>query len=588
MKLSTQQAKAVTHDGNVLLTACPGSGKTRVIIQKLAYEADRIEPASKRRIAALTFTTRASDEIHRRLHAMGFDNTKVWTGTLHSFCYEWIIKPYSCYLPELSNGFVIADEYHCGDILDALKVKHGIKSYDKVSTRIGRDGLFIEKDKGLVAVLSEYHSLLKFEKAIDFDQIVFLSYSLLLNNNKIRTTLNFLFKLICVDEYQDTQDLFYAIISLIVTANPNNTSLFLVGDADQAIYTTLGGVVKDLHDISAEIGGLHVTPLSLTGNYRSPQRIIDFYSNFQSTDSKITAVGKNANLECAISYTDSISKSEIVNEIARLIKRSLDRGIPEREICVLVPQWWLFSSVARKLRAALSHVNFDASGMAPMSKNRDNIWYKFSRLFLAEPCPRLFATRHKWATEVIEELSRLTHSDFQSTVKSTRVFLRRVNAISSTKEIAAEFLNDCFDQFLDTMQILIESFPLLKKLRVEFFQALNKRLADPDINPPNDTESFKRFYKEINGVVINTCAGVKGEEYDTVIAYGLLKGYIPHWSDVYSGDGDDASRRQMYVICSRAKRNLHLISERGRTTKSGTALITTPVLSEVVFAYDKV
>jgi DNA helicase-2/ATP-dependent DNA helicase PcrA len=76
------------------------------------------------------------------------------------------------------------------------------------------------------------------------------------------------------------------------------------------------------------------------------------------------------------------NSSKIVDEIAQLIQLSLDEGIPEDEICVLVPQWWLITSVSKKLRATLPHVNFDASGLAPMSKNRENIWYKLSRLFL--------------------------------------------------------------------------------------------------------------------------------------------------------------------------------------------------------------
>ena len=84
-KLNYEQKLAVQQDGNVLLTACPGSGKTRVIIHKLAYEISRLEERSKKRIAAVTFTVRASEEIFRRLNALGINSEKIWSGTLHAF-----------------------------------------------------------------------------------------------------------------------------------------------------------------------------------------------------------------------------------------------------------------------------------------------------------------------------------------------------------------------------------------------------------------------------------------------------------------------------------------------------------------------
>ena len=143
-KLNDEQKAAVQQDGHVLLTACPGSGKTRVIIHKLAYEVSNIEEYSKKRVAALTFTVRAAEEIFRRLNAMGINSSRIWSGTLHSFCLEWIIKPYSCYLPELRNGYSIADETFCSDLLDTLKAKHGLKSIDPVNLRFNRDGSFVE------------------------------------------------------------------------------------------------------------------------------------------------------------------------------------------------------------------------------------------------------------------------------------------------------------------------------------------------------------------------------------------------------------------------------------------------------------
>lgn len=587
-KLNNEQRTAVQQEGNVLLTACPGSGKTRVIIHKLAYELSKIEEYGKKRVIALTFTVRASEEIFRRLNAMGINSNRIWSGTLHSFCFEWIIKPYSCYLPELKNGYSIADETFCSDLIDGLKEKYNLKQIDPVNLRFNRDGSFAEPKSIQKNLLKEYHTILRSKKLIDFELLLYYSYRILISYPKIQKTLSNLFKLICVDEYQDTQDLLYAIISLIIKAGKGNTSLFLVGDTDQAIYASLGGVARNMEEIKLEIENLPISPLTLTGNYRTCQRIIDFYSHFQTQKIKIEAVGRNATDRGYITFNDRIHHSDIVVEIARLIQLSLDKDIPEDEICVLVPQWWLITSVSKKLRAILPNVNFDASGLAPMSKNRENVWYKLSRLILTGPNPKIYSLRYRWATELIDNFRSATVTELNEKYTNERAFLKLVNSINSIETEGIDYLNDCFDQFLHAIEIDYLAYPQLVESRILFFDSIQRRLDDPVFKIPSDIQSFKSFYKEMTGVIINTCVGVKGEEFETVIAYGLLNGYIPHWNEIFSGNATDASKKLMYVICSRAKTNLHLISETGRKTKKGDALKITPELNSIIFNYDVV
>ena len=587
-KLNDEQKVAVRQEGNVLLTACPGSGKTRVIIHKLTYELSHLDEGSKKRIAAVTFTVRASEEIFKRLNAMGISCDKIWSGTLHAFCLEWIIKPYSCYLPELQNGFFIADETFCSDLISSLKEKYKLQQIDPVNLRFNRDGSFAEPKSVQKRLLKEYHEILKSKKLIDFELLLFYSYKILCAYPKIPATLSKLFKLICVDEYQDTQDLLYAIFSTIIKAGNGSISLFLVGDTDQAIYASLGGVAKSMNEIKQELDGMPIVPLTLTGNYRSSQRIVDYYSHFQTQPIQIEAVGKNANKKGLITLNSTINRSKIVEEIARLIQLSLDSGVPEDEICVLVPQWWLITSVSKKLRATLPDVNFDASGLAPMSRNRENIWYKLSRLFLTEPNPKIYSLRYRWATELIENFRIQTNTEFSEKYVLERHFLRLINSISSKETEAIDYLVDCFNQFLTAVEIDYTKHPSLVENWKLFFINIESRLNDPEFKVPSDIQSFKSFYREMTGVVINTCVGVKGEEFETVIAYGLLNGYIPHWNEIFSGNAIEASKKLMYVICSRAKVNLHLISERGRTTRRGDELTMTPELATKVFVYDDV
>jgi superfamily I DNA/RNA helicase len=89
--------------------------------------------------------------------------------------------------------------------------------------------------------------------------------------------------------------------------------------------------------------------------------------------------------------------------------------------------------------------------------------------------------------------------------------------------------------------------------------------------------------------VVSTCHGVKGEEFTTVIAFGLLQGYIPNWQSIIHGTGNKATEeasKLLYVICSRAKKHLHLIAEAGRLTGSRRPYLTTEVLAALNYNYD--
>jgi predicted ATP-dependent endonuclease of OLD family len=113
------QEKAVLQDGHVFLVACPGSGKTRTLTYKAAYELSRLT-SSKQYVVAITYTHRAADEIKERIEALGVDTEQLWIGTIHSFCLEWILKPYFIYHPTLKSGFTILGAHESEEILTRL------------------------------------------------------------------------------------------------------------------------------------------------------------------------------------------------------------------------------------------------------------------------------------------------------------------------------------------------------------------------------------------------------------------------------------------------------------------------------------
>ncbi|WP_368112829.1 MULTISPECIES: UvrD-helicase domain-containing protein [unclassified Bacteroides] len=105
-ELNPEQESAIFNENSVLLIACPGSGKTRTLTYKIAYELSNLK-SNKQYIIAITYTNRAADEIKERIELLGIDTKQLWIGTIHSFCAEWILKPYHMYIEELKYGYTI-------------------------------------------------------------------------------------------------------------------------------------------------------------------------------------------------------------------------------------------------------------------------------------------------------------------------------------------------------------------------------------------------------------------------------------------------------------------------------------------------
>jgi len=583
VKLNPQQETAAAFPENAVVTACPGSGKTRVLIAKLIKSLSALE-SPKRKIVALTFTNRAADEIKSRLDVSGTDSAALWAGTIHSFALEWILRPYAPYLPQLSRGFTTADEYESERILSALKKDHGLEFFDKINTQYDREGHVTQKNSIDRQIFESYKRQLYERKLLDYDDILYFAYRLVSENTEIAGNLARMLDLVCVDEMQDIQDLQYGVLSKIFRATSNPFKIFLVGDEDQSIYETLGSITKNPQQVAEEFGLPQIEHLTLDGNYRSTQRIVDFFSRFGSGASDLTSLADYKDEAGTIRFENqSISRSELPEVVAGLIRQALDSGIPDKEICVIAPQWTQVKEVTRSLIQRLPDVEFDAPGLSPLYGTRENIWFRVARLFLTEPSPRKSRIRIRWANELIAELIDFEYLPEIDPIKAGRKLLRMMNAIISTEEDGLCFLRDCFEQFEEKLGVCSENVPKLKELKESFFAKAFERISNQNLPIPSDTVSFRRLFNHPSGVVVNTCHGVKGEEYETVIALGLLDGYLPHW-EVLSAQGksDSWKKRQqsnmLYVICSRSKKNLYLISESGRKTQRQKPYQTTTML----------
>ncbi len=589
MELNREQRDAVACAGDAVVTACPGSGKTRVLTARAIRGVYELGSA-RERVAALTFTNRAADEICSRLDQDGVPTECLWAGTIHSFALEWILRPYAPYLETIRHGFSVADEYFCHRLLREIRRQLEMDQYAEVNTAYGRDGMIENAGPECERALELYKDELRRSKVIDYDEVLYLAYRVLADNTEIAANLGAIFRLFCIDEVQDIQDLQYAILSEIYRASRTRPAMLFVGDADQSIYESLGALTKSPEEIAEEFGIAGLQHFELVGNYRSTQRVIGYCRLFRPSvapsESRVEDPGEHGRISF---QNQTVHRDGLSEHIARIVRAALDSGIPEKEICIVAPQWGHVRALARQLVESLPDVNFDAPGLSPLYSVRDSVWYKLARLFLTEPVPERVRSRVRCANEVLVDLEFLLGSEAPDAISSARRLLRLVNQLQSAEAEGLPYLRALFTQFLEQCGIAIEAHDSLRESFELFFEKAVGRLEAAGDGMPVSVESFQKIFSYPSGVVVNTCHGVKGEEYETVIAFGLLRGFVPHWEVIIHGSQDEADQREsklLYVVASRAKRHLYLIAENGRRTRSGNPYRTCALLEALEFNYD--
>ncbi|WP_413790878.1 MULTISPECIES: UvrD-helicase domain-containing protein [unclassified Pseudomonas] len=583
--LNCEQVAAVVEPSSIFLTACPGSGKTRTLTYKIAYELSR--RADKRIVVAITYTHRAADEIQERIEDLGVDTSGLWIGTIHSFCLEWIIKPYGIYCPALAHGYRVIDTHDRELMLERLCAPYrGVTHWD-CDYYVSETGYYLgcqdtRKHDAIHKVLAAYFEELSASRQIDFELILWHAHTLMRDQAHIAVLLSRVFSHVLVDEYQDTKQIQYSLLLTILRAGRGQTKTFIVGDPNQAIYGSLGGYAIPVADFRAQ-AGIPIKEMALSRNYRSSKRIISYFSNFNVHATSIKSAGEHAAFPSLVTYNQDVAHTDVHDELVRLIQVSLAAGNTPQNICVLAPWWILLASTTRKLVAMLPDQQFDGPGLVPFSNDSDNFWFKLSKILLTESSPRLLVRRMRWANDVIKDLD-----DFgvDTTRLTQRKLLGECNALSIDETDGLRYLDQAFTDLFERLSLSPENFPPLAAHREAFFNSSAsriERLQKAGASYINQVSFFKKVFRERTGITVSTIHGVKGAEFDVVIAFGLLEGMVPHFNEA---DGHVAASKLLYVLSSRARKHLHLISETGRS--KGRYGVYTPTESLVAcrFSYD--
>lgn len=292
--LNEAQQQAVAHvDGPMMVLAGAGSGKTRVLIYRIAYLIDHgIDPFN---ILSLTFTNKAAREMRDRIERLiGPEARNLWMGTFHSV-FARILRAEAEHLGYPSNFTIYDTDDSKSLIRSIIKERNLPKDYYKAPQLFGRissmknafvsvedyksDPHFSLEDKKanrprFAEVYSMYLSRCKKAGAMDFDDILLNTYRLFENKPDVLNKYQHKFRFILVDEYQDTNKVQYLIIKKLAAVSRN---LCVVGDDAQSIYAFRGANIANILNFEKDYPEFNL--YKLEQNYRSTKTIVNAASS---------------------------------------------------------------------------------------------------------------------------------------------------------------------------------------------------------------------------------------------------------------------------------------------------------------------
>ena len=614
---SRQREAAETINGNIVIIAGAGSGKTRTITYRIAHMVKEcgIDPNS---ILALTFTNKAANEMKERIEKLVGEDTPISATTFHSFAYKFL-KNFPQNIGYKKN-FTIADDEDQREIIKKI-IKNIPNLYEILDTKRVKKLINKAKESGyytkkqaqnyyekryeamgesvinqLCDIFEEYNKTLKESNTMDFSDLIINLRNILLVP-EILEMVQKRFKYFIVDEYQDTNLTQGQIVDLMSSKEGN---LCVVGDPDQSIYKFRGAQISIINDFAKNHRNTKI--VKLEENYRSTPQIIEvanvvIANNQQNYDKKLWTSKENGDKIRLVSLENEEEEGKY---IADTIMENVEKGkYGYKDFTVLYRANFQSRAIEQKLlKAKIPYRIFGGIEFFQRQEIKDVLSFlkvfvnPYDKISFIRICKCMKIGIGDKAVEKIESFAKKNNLDFVEVLKYSK-------SIKGITQKAKDFLWKCNELFEATKQFdetpgeILEFFYnrsgysdfLDDDEEWERKENVNELISSFETTFREEPDlTFEEYLNEVamyssadkrenddNFVSLMTVHKSKGLEFGYVFVTGVEEGLFPmktkEYAPVLENSDIEEERRLFYVAITRAMDKLEITGSRNRHGK---------------------
>ncbi|MFC0541894.1 UvrD-helicase domain-containing protein [Kutzneria chonburiensis] len=572
LALNDDQREAARHDGNIVVCAGPGSGKTRTLVARTGYLLDT-KLSARQGVAAITYTRQAAAEIRTRLAALGVQpGRRLACGTLHSWCLSTILRPFGPLVgPHLpGNGDVLEEtDPEWVALLNDAFIEVGASSdvqQDPTTVNRARREIaagFLDEDTDVTTrAAAAFDRLLLADAKWDYDAMITQSLAILRDNAKVAHLVANRYPELIIDEYQDLGPVLHSLVLLLHDAADVEVSAF--GDPDQSVMGFNGANPRYLNEL---VGRDDFRRLSLDLNYRCGSAIVAA-SHAVLTEERTYRADPTREDQGVI---EAVSVDGGLAEHAEAMVGKLDElvtsGVPRHRIAVLYPRkGLLLNAIIEALDRSVHSYTHERDKRLPKGAIADFIRACAARAIAGHQPIGLPDTRTSVTIATLAELAE-AHLQLRRTSglpdPPGRHVERRLAELLNTDDPSGEPRADWLGVLAKGLEldVIAEASPARRERSAAagFRKAGNAH----DLTVGEIATGLLRIDK----ITVTTYHSAKGREWDVVVLPGLVEGIVPKlaWSPVHKRYLEPPpeqlaeDRRAFYVAVTRAKKAVVLL-----------------------------
>ncbi|WP_260436096.1 ATP-dependent helicase [Burkholderia glumae] len=582
LRLSPRQAEVVEHvDGALLVVAGPGSGKTRVLTERV--RSLLVDVPGHFRVLALTFTNKAADEMRDRLSDLGENRQRAFIGTLHSFCLEMLSergklvgiegephifeqhKDRKEILLEAIRQDPVLDE-QIGNIADSKERSKHVDNWLQMISRIKAHPIScaVLDDPLDQRVVDAYDAGLRSCGAYDFDDLLLLGYRLLTNNPKLADFYRRLYRFVCVDEAQDLNEAQYALLCALCGDSYRN--VMMVGDPKQSIYGFNTSSPEYMDRFRAEFSAKLI---ELTENYRSSRAVV---SVARSIDPNYLVDAQLPIKGAARVFAGSNEENEarlIVDELELLFAQGhpdVEGGVDPSKCAILGRTRFALLEVEKELRRR--NVLFYKRLTANHENESDLVdEFQLALRVLANPRDRLHlaALATKWkvtphqANDALEALSKMAQAS--SLPRPAAVVEAAASIVENASRLDLMPAFGLMRAHADTLdenerRAIYEDTAVFQQEWDQYLRSDGRSRTLSGFMSSKALGATQKAHRD--GVALLSVHSSKGLEFDVVFVAGMAEGTFPDYRAIGRKREMEEESRNAFVAVTRSKRLLYL------------------------------